>query len=171
MKNSKFLSLLVLMVFIFGACEENRNTTTEVENRDDMEQDEVINQWSEAWNSNNLDSIRNMTANDAVLLLNGQEVSRDSIGAWMEASAAGMRDLNMNSLYKGSRSNVAYDSGTFTHSFEGDSINTNYQGSYTFIWEREDGEDGNWKVKVMNIADSMSHQDTMAQQQQQQTMQ
>ena len=151
MKLIKFLPFLSLL-FTLGACEDKPEAAQEQEVivEEEPSADEVINRWSEAWASNNAQNVQNMTADDAVLLLNGQEVPRDSIGAWMEYSGNNMRDLQMSSMYKGAQGQLAYDSGTYSHSFAEDT--TTYRGTYTFIWERAEGEPEDWKVKVMHIS-------------------
>lgn len=151
MKPMKVLSLLGLL-FVFGACENNRNTEAEaVVVEEPVSPDVVIERWSEAWNNNDTEVLQDMTADDVVLLMNGREVPRDSVGPWMVYSSSNMQNLQSTSLYKGAQGDVAYDSGTFSHTFADDT--TGFNGSYTFIWERGETED-DWKVKVMHIADT-----------------
>lgn len=142
------------LMLLFVSCGENKNT----EEKEVMEEAEMdyqdpelaMGEWSEAWNSNDPQKIFDETADDVVLVMNGNEVPTDSIRGFLEYSGTAMQDLNMQSLSKGTGDKVAYDIGTFTHKFENDS--TQYEGSYTFIWERMDDE-ADWKVTVMNISD------------------
>ena len=120
--------------------------------------DQVIADWSKAWNSNDPQMVDDMIADDAVLVLDGKEVQQDSISAWMERTSTFMKDLNMRSQKKGTGDRMAYDVGSYTHTYTNDS--TQYKGYYTFIWER-DGSD--WQVKVMNISD-VKDQDTISNQ-------
>lgn len=151
MKRFKLIPILTLLLLL-GSCQdrekeepETREMATE-ENYADPEQ--VIADWSEAWNSNDPQRVDDLIADDAVLVLDGQEVQQDSIRGWMERTSTFMKDLNMRSEKKGTGDRMAYDTGFYTHTYTNDS--TSYKGYYTFIWER-DGSD--WQVKVMNISD------------------
>lgn len=153
-----FLSLLLIL----GACQDKEREEPETENMETQEEytdpDQVIADWSEAWNSNDPQRVDDMIADDAVLVLDGNEVQQDSISAWMERTSTFMKDLNMRSQKKGTGDRMAYDVGSYTHTYTNDS--TQYKGYYTFIWER-DGSD--WQVKVMNISD-VKDQDTISSQ-------
>lgn len=153
-----FLSLLLIL----GACQDKEREEPETENMETQEEytdpDQVIADWSEAWNSNDPQRVDDMIADDAVLVLDGNEVQQDSISAWMERTSTFMKDLNMQSQKKGTGDRMAYDVGSYTHTYTNDS--TQYKGYYTFIWER-DGSD--WQVKVMNISD-VKDQDTISNQ-------
>lgn len=153
-----FLSLLLIL----GACQDKEREEPETENMETQEEytdpDQVIADWSEAWNSNDPQRVDDMIADDAVLVLDGNEVQQDSISAWMERTSTFMKDLNMRSQKKGTGDRMAYDVGSYTHTYTNDS--TQYKGYYTFIWERE-GSD--WQVKVMNISD-VKDQDTISSQ-------
>ena len=143
---------LVSLLFLLGACQDQPEVAEEeaVVVEEVPSADEVITRWAEAWNSGDAQNVENMTADDAVLLLNGTEVPRDSIAAWLEFSGNNMRDLEMVSDYQGAQGQVAYDSGTYRHGFANDT--TIYNGTYTFIWERAEGEPEDWKVKVIHIS-------------------
>lgn len=178
MRIIKTLSLLGLMLLLMSACEENRNTAEqELATRDNVDHDQMTNRWGEAWQSNQYDSVRNQTADDAILLLNGREFPQDSIDPWLEWTTTNIQGLELNSMEKGGEGNMAWDSGTFSHTYVNDSVN--YNGTYTFIWERSDAQDAQdaqdaedaqedeWKVSVMHISNNMER-DTMNMQQNQQ---
>ncbi len=88
MKIIRSISLLALLM-IFGACENNRNIEPEeVVVQPEMDDpDMVFTEWEDAWNSGNAGNILRMTADDAVLVMNGTEVSRDSVASWIEGSS------------------------------------------------------------------------------------
>ncbi|WP_380748711.1 DUF4440 domain-containing protein [Salinimicrobium flavum] len=144
-----FLALLLA----FGACQDKEREEPET---DDMmaeeeyaDPDQVIADWNDAWNSNDPQMVDDMIADDAVLILDGQHVEQqDSIMSWMEKTSMYMKDLNMKSQKKGTGDMMAYDVGSYTHTYTNDS--TQYKGFYTFIWERDGSE---WQVKVLNISD------------------
>lgn len=160
MKTFKLLFVLSLFVFL-SSCRENEKEITEnaenelVTGQEVPNSDEVIENWNNAWSSNDTAQVRAMTADDAVLVLNGREFPQDSLDAWVQAAGAVMKDLQMQSLKKGSTENMAYDTGTYSHTYTTDT--TQYAGSYTFIWERSNDEN-EWKVKAMNISETQPQQ-------------
>mgnify|MGYP003112758336 CR=1 FL=1 len=154
MKTLKLIPLMAL-VFLMSACGEKREpeppeavaeSPQEFQNPDD-----AMTSWHNAWNSRDPNQIQGLTAQDAVLVLNGQEVPADSLSGFYKDAGSNMKDLEMRSLKRGSTDHLAYDTGVYTHSYTTDT--TKYQGSYTFIWERTD-DDREWKVKAMNISDT-----------------
>lgn len=155
MKTLKLFPFLALLFFV-GSCGENAGREAEMDadvitTEEIPDSDEVINNWEQAWNNNDTAGVRQMTADDVVLVLNGNEFPQDSLAAWMQAASSAMKDLKMKSLKKGSTDNIAYDTGTYSHASTTDT--TRYGGSYTFIWERSN-EENDWKVKVMNISEA-----------------
>lgn len=161
MKMYKLLPFLGLLL-ILGACQDKEREEPETENMETEEEftdpDQVIADWSDAWNSNDPQQVDEMIADDAVLILDGKEVQQDSMTAWMERTSTYMKNLNMRSQKKGTGEMMAYDAGSYTHTYTNDS--TQYKGFYTFIWERDGSE---WQVKVLNISD-VKDQDTISNQ-------
>ncbi|MFN4763184.1 nuclear transport factor 2 family protein [Gillisia sp. Q332] len=155
MKTIELFSFFTLFIFLYS-CGETENRNTEMEQEDMIttqkvpDADEAIKGWENAWNSKDPEQVRAMTADDVVLVLNGQEFPQDSLGAWIDAATLAMQDLKLRSLKKETTDYVAYETGTYVHTYTDDT--THYAGSYTFIWERSD-EENDWKVKVMNIAE------------------
>lgn len=143
------------LMLLFVACGETKNS----EENEELEEAEVeyqdpemaMGEWNDAWSSNDPQKIFDETADDVLVVLNGTEVPADSVQGFIEESGAAMKDLNMQSLAKGSTDKMAYDTGTYTHQYN-NSDTTRYEGTYTFIWERQDDE-ADWKVTVMNISD------------------
>lgn len=131
--------------------EENLVTTKEV-----PDANEVIEGWGDAWNSNDPEQVRAMTADDAVLVLNGNEFPQDSLRGWIDAATSAIQDLELRTVKKEVTDYVAYDTGIYSHTYTDDT--TQYAGSYTFIWERSD-EENDWKVKVVNIAEARPEED------------
>ena len=152
MKLIKVMGLLVLFV-TFGSCDNDKKENEEVvvEGKEMEDPDVVFTDWTDAWNSGNAETVRGMIADDAVLVMNGSEVPRDSIAGWVEASAAGMRNLKQNSLHKNNSGTMAYDTGNFSHGVK-DNDTLEYHGTYTFIYEKPEGSD-QWKAVVMDISD------------------
>lgn len=158
MKLFKLLPLLGVMLVSCqdGQRESNENDPMAEQTRTDTisrDTDEVFSDWEEAWKSNDPQNVRDLTAEDAILLLNGQLSPGDSIEPWIERSSTGMRDLQMESRLQNSSDRIVYDVGTYSHGYQGDTVQ--YRGAYTFIWERTNGD---WEVKVMNIS-TMSEED------------
>lgn len=152
MKLIKLMPLLALFM-IFGSCENNRNTEAEevVVEEEVEDPNEVFTMWTDAWNSGDAQLVRSMVADDAVLVMNGSEVSQDSIASWIDESAGAMKDLRQTSLQKNNSGTMAYDTGNFSHGVKGNDT-LQYKGTYTFIYERPEGTD-QWKAVVMDITD------------------
>ncbi len=145
-----FFSLLLLL----ASCGEKEGREVEMDDTLATEQefqdpDEAMSNWHNAWNSQDPQQIQALAASDAVLVLNGREVPTDSIPGFFQDAGSAVKDLQLRSLKKGSTDNLAYDTGVYNHIYVNDT--TQFQGTYTFIWERDDDED-EWKVKAMNIA-------------------
>jgi len=159
MKTLKLIPLMFL-VFLLGVCGEKR----EVDDSEQMETtqqefqdpEEAMTNWNKAWNTQDPQQIQALTALDAVLVLNGNEVTADSIPGFYQAAGSTIKDLQLRSLKKGVTDYMAYDTGTYNHSNTNDT--TRYEGSYTFIWERTENE-SEWKVKAMNITDVRNNQE------------
>ena len=153
MKMPNLFALFSLLLLI--SCGEKESRDVEMEDMTAVPQefqdpDEAIENWAAAWNSNEPENINSLLAQDVVVVLNGYEMPKDSIGGFIEGAGSEMKDLEMRSLKRGSTENMAYDTGTYTHTYTTDT--TQYQGSYTFIWERANDEN-EWKVKAINISD------------------
>ena len=150
MKMIRLVPLFALLL-VFSGCGENQAKTGEAEIAEEEYQDpeEAMGEWEAAWNSNDPQQLFSRTAEDAVLVLNGVEVAQDSIQSFLQNSGSAMSDLQMQSLGRNSTERMAYDTGTYSHGYINDT--TTYQGTYTFVWEREENDPG-WKVKVMNIS-------------------
>lgn len=158
MKTLKLTPLF--LVFLLGACGEKREAddsdTMETTQQVFQDPEEAMTKWNNAWNSQDPQQIQILTASDAVLVLNGNEVSADSIPGFYQAAGSTMKDLQLRSLKKGISDYMAYDTGTYNHSYTNDT--TSYKGSYTFIWERT-ADESEWKVKAMNITDQRNNQE------------
>ena len=155
MKLIKLMPLLALFM-IFGSCDNDKKSDAEeevvVEEKQMEDPDAVFNRWEDAWNSGNGENVRNMLADDAILVMNGEEVSKDSISGWIDESSAAMQDLQLKPIKKNNFKNVAYETGTFDHGIkENDTLR--FTGTYTFIYEKPEGKD-QWMVRVMNITDT-----------------
>ncbi len=153
MKLLKIFPFLALLLLSSCGDKDNENEMEEevVVEEEAVNPDEVISQWEDAWNSNEPQSVKDLMADDVVLVTNGSEYPKDSIASWTDMAGSQMKGLKMNSLQKGSSDGIIYDSGTFSHSIkENDTLQ--YQGTYTFIWEKKD-DSPDWEVTVMHISD------------------
>ncbi|WP_159039890.1 DUF4440 domain-containing protein [Christiangramia fulva] len=150
MKVFKLFPLFVLL--IFASCDNQNRENENMEEETSFTNPEEMNRnWVNAWNSNQPDSLEAMTADDAVLLLEGGKMyDRDSISSWYEKGASMMKDLKTNAEIKNSDDHFAYEAGTYSHNYKNDSTDTKYEGTYVVIWERDSLD---WKVKVMSITD------------------
>ncbi|MGA9326930.1 MAG: hypothetical protein WCE57_14405 [Salegentibacter sp.] len=166
MKLLKLFSLLALLMIF--ACNNNQKESDMTTAEADMwNPDEGMKDWIDSWNNNDAQGLKDVTADDAVLLMDGTEVSSDSIDAWIDNNSAVMKDLKSKTLVENSSDNIAYQSGTYNHNLNNnDSIH--YAGSYTVIWEKMEGNSSDttqhnmWKIKLMDIA--TEHQDSTAMQ-------
>lgn len=148
-----FFSILFLLV----SCGEKEDRTVEVDETvatqvEFQDPNEAIDNWTVAWNSNDPSQIQALTADDAVVVIDGHEMPKDSIASFIQEGGSIMKNLKTTSLKKGSNENFAYDTGTYTHTYTTDTTQQ-YQGSYTFIWERTNDE-SEWRVKAMNITNA-----------------
>lgn len=141
------------MLLVLWSCgDQEREVEEEVAVEEEtVDPNEIISEWEEAWNSNEPQNVKDLMAVDAVLVTNGEEFPQDSISSWVDRAGAGMKDLNMNSLQKGYSEGIIYDSGTFSHGNR-DNDTLQFNGTYTFIWEKPEGSDA-WEVVLMNISD------------------
>ena len=150
MKPSKYL-LIFLIPFIFSCGEqkekENKNEVAETEVRDPAEANR---QWIDAWNRNNPKELDTLTAEDAVLYMQGQQMNADSIRSWYSNAAPMMKDLKTNAQVEYTTGDIAYEAGTYSHGIKNDTSNTTYEGTYTFIWKKFKDD---WKLQVLNITD------------------
>lgn len=150
--------MMFSLMLLFVACGEKKNSEENevpmVAEEEFKNSETAIQEWEQAWNSNNAQQLLESTSPDAVLMLNGVEVPKDSIRGFLETSGAAMQNLQQQSLASGSSERMAYDTGTYTHNFRDDT--TNFKGTYTFIWERAENEE-EWKVTLMNISDVGAH--------------
>lgn len=160
MKMNKLFTLLALLM-VFASCNDaNRENEAAMTEEEMWDPDESMDSWIDSWNKNDAQSLKDVTSSDAVLLLDGVEVSSDSIDSWFDNSSAMMKNLTTNSLIKNSSKNIAYQSGTYRHQVkENDTME--FSGTYTVIWEKEESgmssdtaaAQNNWKIKLMDIAE------------------
>ena len=151
MKLLKFLPLLALL--FLNSCEEKKETDdmdAMAEQAEVQDPADVNKEWIDSWNRNDVATLDSLTAQDAVLYMQGTHMNADSIRAWYKASAPMMKDLQTKSERSFSGKDLAYDAGTYKHGVKGDTMGTTYEGSYTFIWKRADND---WKLQVLNITD------------------
>lgn len=152
MKLLKLIPLFALLIFV--SCD---NPNREADDQEEMAEENYTNpddmnrNWVAAWNSNQPDSLESMTADDAVLLMEGGKMyDRDSISSWYKNGSAMIKDLKTNVELKHSDDHMAYEAGTYSHGSKNDSTDVKYEGTYVVIWERDSLD---WKVKVMSITD------------------
>ncbi|MDX1602773.1 MAG: DUF4440 domain-containing protein [Salinimicrobium sediminis] len=154
MKLLKTLGLFTFMLLLMVACKEKaeRTAENEMETAEIPNADEAMKGWSDAWNSNDSQMLKDYSADDAVLLMWGRQMTGDSLNTWMDSTATWMKDLRTTALMTEKDDNFAWETGTYTH---GTSRNDtlSMRGTYTVIWERAEGEyEGDWRIKVMDIS-------------------
>lgn len=162
MERIKNVTLWLLLILIGISCQDRE--TREVEDEEVIQEDtwnadEAMTQWRDAWNQNDAQALQSVTADDAVLLLNGRVHREDSVTNWMENSSSWMKDLNTSSAMKNKGVDLAYEAGSYTHrTTENDTLEM--RGTYTVIWERN-GNENEWEIKLMDISPDMQ-MDTIA---------
>ncbi|MFV8225144.1 YybH family protein [Christiangramia aquimixticola] len=152
MKILKFLPVLAL--FLLSSCDDKKETKDHDEMAQEVEvQDpaEVNKAWIDGWNKNNAASLDSLTARDAVLYMQGNFVEADSLRAWYKMAAPQMKNLRTSPKNSYTGKDLAYESGTYEHHMQNDSLQNTYNGAYTLIWKKKDN---NWKLQVINITDS-----------------
>lgn len=159
MKLFKLLPIFGLL--LFSSCDEQKKETDDLddmaEQTDSRAPAEANKQWIDAWNRNNPQELDTLTSKDAVLYMQGQSMSADSIRSWYNNAAPVMKELTTTPEVEYSGSEIAYEAGTYMYGVKNDSTNTSYEGSYTLIWKKMNKD---WKLQVMNISDK--EQDTTA---------
>ncbi len=151
----KLFKLLPVFALLFlSSCDDQKK---EADDKEEMAETtevrdpaEASAQWIDAWNRNNPQELDTLTSADAVLYMQGKHMSADSIRSWYNMAAPMMKGLKTNPEVKYSNNEIAYEAGTYSHHMKNDSLNTKYEGTYTFIWKKMDND---WKVEVMNITD------------------
>ncbi|APG60977.1 YybH family protein [Christiangramia salexigens] len=138
------ISLLILISCADKEAEKEEKTTAQ----DVRKPSEVKKDWIDAWNTNNAEKLQQSTSDDAVLLMQGEAMGRDSIRSWYNESAPMMKDLRTEVKMMNYSDNIAYEGGTYVYNIKGDSLKTKYEGVYTIIWERTKDD---WQVKLMSI--------------------
>lgn len=157
MKTMKVIPLFFLLLLLSFGCEEKRDkemqdetdrmAVAEVESR---EVDQMMEDWKQAWNANDAESLEKMAADDAVLLFFGEAKTDDELNQWLRETSEWMKDLESTPLKKKVGDLVAYEAGTFIHSSKSNDT-MQYEGAYVVVWERPAME-GEWKIKMMNIS-------------------
>lgn len=153
MKFLKLIPLFALLCFI--GCDDSKREADDMEEMEVRDPSETNKEWMDAWNANDPDKLQSLTADNAVLYMDGEAFESDSISAWYKNNAPMMKDLNTSPELKYSSDSIAYEVGTYRHMVKEDSLNTPHEGTYTVIWERADDD---WKVRFMNITEK--HTDT-----------
>lgn len=149
MKLLKFLP--VFAVLLFSSCNEGKKETVETTEQAEVRAPSEANkQWIDAWNRNNPQELDTLTSKDAVLFMQGQSMNADSIRSWYNNAAPMMKNLRTNVKVEYTTNDIAYEAGTYSHGIKNDSLNTTYEGTYTFIWKKANND---WKMQVMNITD------------------
>lgn len=154
MKFLKLIPLFALLCFV-GCDNPNEKEADDMEEMEVRDPSETNKEWMNAWNANDPDKLQSLTADNAVLYMDGQAYESDSISSWYQNSAPMMRDLNTSPELTYSSDSIAYEVGTYRHMVKEDSLNTPHEGTYTVIWERAEDD---WKVRFMNITEK--HTDT-----------
>lgn len=174
MKMIRFFPLLAFLM-IFGACQDEqreRAADDELAMREQpADPGEAINQWKDAWDQNDGQTLKDMMADDAVLMFNGQTRTDNDIHSWIDNSLSWMDGLETSVEAENREGSFAYEAGTFTAGVregEGAEGETERGGTYTVIWHQVGDQNNqtaennqttqlnrtrqnNWKVKVLNI--------------------
>lgn len=153
MKTGKILPLLVLMFFAL-ACEENRNSEAETEPAtaeiEIQDPEESIKEWNEAWNMNNAKGLKDLLADDAVVVMFGEAMRNEEAEQWIDSTASWMKNLRTTPMIKNKSDLIAYETGEFTHgTIENDTVQM--RGTYTMIWERNTAQN-EWQVKLVDVS-------------------
>lgn len=159
MKISHLISLGICLLF-WVACQDRETNERQEEKipEDNWNADDAMMQWRNAWNDNDADALEAVTADDAVLFMNGKVHREDSISNWIKNSSSWMADLNTSTIAKKKGTDFAYEAGSYTHkTTENDT--TEMSGTYTVVWERTANQ--KWRIKVMDISPVME-QDSIA---------
>jgi ketosteroid isomerase-like protein len=156
---------LVILFLVFG-CKDNDDARVEKElvsaEQEIQDPGESMNQWNEAWNSNNANNLKQLMADDAVVVLFSDALQDRAVETWLDSTSTWMKDLETMPIMTHKGKQVAYEVGSYRHgTTRNDTLRM--EGTYTVIWNRN--KDLNeWEVKVMDVSPKMP-QDSLQMQQ------
>jgi ketosteroid isomerase-like protein len=147
----KPLPVLAFFLLWFFSCQSENPSQRMVEESEPANTPELLQQWNNAWNRNDVESIQGLIAENAVFLLHGEQYSAEALYSWMSANAAAVKELYTEALQSSSCGNMAYVSGTYQHGIQ-EHDSQQLRGTFTFVWERQ--QKNEWKIKVLDISGS-----------------
>lgn len=147
MKIMKLITCIVLLSFVACDTAKKEDSASVI-----VEETVVIvpvgtSSWNQAWNTKDLDALRQMTGDGAVMLAEGEMMNRQQIDTWFQENVGAVKDLQTTPAMSNTGETIAYEGGTYTHKVEG--TDQTFDGVYTVVWEKI-GED--WKIKLLDLS-------------------
>jgi ketosteroid isomerase-like protein len=111
---------------------------------------ELLQQWDNACNRNDLEALHAMIAENVVFLLHGERRTPEILYQFLGDNIAVIKNLYTESAASNVSEDIIYQSGTYSHGIlSSDSLR--FRGTFTFIWERQANE--GWKMKIIDISE------------------
>lgn len=156
MKNFFLLSnaFLLILTITFTSCKEGAKDQTTSDSACcavGVKTDSLIGLWNDAWNTKNLDALKNMIAVDAVVLETDWKVSgRDSIMAnWIKVCLPVISNLKTEKITECICPCCISLTAFYSHDFTTEERVVTEKGNFTFIWNL--AEDKTWKLKLIHM--------------------
>ncbi|MDN5864800.1 MAG: nuclear transport factor 2 family protein [Gammaproteobacteria bacterium] len=134
------ISILFILTLAAFTCQ---TALAEADNSDSMPQN-LMEQFVEAWNSNNVQAVSSMFAENAVYIGKGHITrGHEAIQEWLHGAMEITHSLEIDPELSGSSGDVAYQIGSFSTAYWEGTVS----GSYAVIFERN--SDGKWKIVAL----------------------
>ena len=147
MKTKQLLSLalLTISIMLIACINKTGNTPQVAVNIDSLEA-----QWDKAWNTQDVQALKNILADSAVVFENEFMVTgRDSLmEKFVKPNFKGLKNMVMTTtkVVDGMSEGMVFRVGEYVFKTK-DSAKTDHKGPFTLIWKKQ--ADKTWKVEVM----------------------
>jgi ketosteroid isomerase-like protein len=146
----KPLPVLALFVLWFFSCQSEDPSQHTVEESEPANTPELLQQWNNAWNQNDVEFLQASLAENAHLFLHGQSLPSEVLHQWLSENSALLINLQTDIIKTNKTSDVVYQAGTYTHGIQG-SDGPERSGTFTFIWERQ--QNNSMKIALIDITE------------------
>ena len=146
---------VLLALFVAGILFSCKKTTTKVAAVVKAPIDSLIDNYNKAWNTHDSAAIRNLFANDALLIddgliaKNGDEISTK----WIHPVYKAVSNVTSSKLQEWSSNDRAGFTGLWTIELKMPKTIMKVNGTYTVIWMKNDK--GEWKITTADLHSAM----------------
>ncbi len=145
MKAVQFI-IVSIIVFLMFSCGAKKEEQAALQNTDSL-----LQQWTDAWNSQDAAKVMALYADDVHLFMDtiyqGKAVLEKD---FVLPSVAILRNLKCDKVVEAISGDLACQSGSYYHDWSrNDSITGNQKGYYSIVWKRQ--SDKTWKISDFHI--------------------